>query len=195
MPIEKEHIEGYVALTEPFKEYLKHQVMKKGKRSLAAGWKVIPAHHRVNPNHDIIQVGYADVEESDLYWFGNPEKRDEHNSIAWLPIPIKYRRDKEFFREENAKWRPKYGFDMYMLLNSRSRTISEYVPEQGMGETARRVTTDAIEDPAERAAYVAHPEGGLSPEVLAQAREIIAQEKKEAPKTKRPKTETRLQAQ
>jgi len=189
MALKKDPIFGYVDLTKNFRKWLKDQYLNKGQKQFAAGWRVIPAHHRTNPTHDIIMKGYPDVENSHLYWFDNPDKRDENNEIVRLPLPIHAKRDKEHFREENAKMKSMLGFDRYMILESRRNLISEYVPEKGFGQVTAARNADVLEATVETPAHVAHPGGGFSDEVLDQAAEIVAKNNK----TKKPKTETRLQ--
>lgn len=187
----KDPIFGYIDLTDDMRKWLRHKIINERKTEYASGWKVIPAHHRENPNHGIIMRGYADVEESNLYHFDDPERRDDNNEIVRLPLPLHTRRDKEYFREENARMRPIYGFDRYKILESRKKYVEEFVPERGFGKVTSDLHGDAIEMPAERPARVVHPDGGyssdvFSKEVIDKAIELV--KKGETPESKSQKT-------
>jgi len=189
--LKKEKIFGWITLSPEFREWMRDQYINHKKVRYAGGWKVIPAHHRKNPNKDIAMLGYPDVSESHLYHFDDPEKRDENNDIDHDPLPIKSERDKEYFREENAKFRPTEGYYRYEILQSNKNLISEFVPEKGMDAVKEHLYKDAVSVPHERKSTVSHPEGGLSDEVIAEAKKIVANKSKKRGRPKS-KTETRL---
>lgn len=186
----KEKIYGYVDLTDEMRAWIRDQYITHKRTQFASGWRVIPAHHRENPNHGIIMRGYADVEDSNLYWFDDPDKRDNNNDIKRLPLALKTQRDKEYFREENAKQKEHYGFFRYKILESRKSYVEEYVPEKGLAQVEAHVMKDAIEVPMERPAHVVHDV--YSKEILDEAAKIVEKTKASSQAPKRSKTETRL---
>ena len=123
-----QRIFGHVDLTPEMRAW-KQKEIENGNLELARGWKTVPAHHRQNPPRLIAMNRDPDCDESELYWFDNPEKRDRNEEILREPLPIKHDRDKEFFREQNAKMRQIYGIDFYKILKSRKNYIEAYVPE------------------------------------------------------------------
>ncbi len=194
--VKKEKICGWIALTKEFRAWMRDQYLKHNKVRYAAGWRVVPAHHRRNPNRDIALLGYPDVSESHIYHFDDPEKRDGNNDILHDPLPIKSDRDREYFKEENEKFRKQDGFYRYEILQSRKNLISEFIPDEGMAAVKNHIYDDAVSVPHEKKSFVSHPEGGLpegdvfSEEVINAAKEIVANKNKK--KTRKPKTETRL---
>ena len=127
--VTKQKIYGYVDLTPEMRQWIKRQIQE-GKVKLALGWRVIPAHFRENPNKLIVMQGYPDCEESYVYWFDNPEKRDLSGmEVLREPIPLRSTRDKEYFESENAKFFPIDGFHRYTIFQSRRNYVQEYVPE------------------------------------------------------------------
>lgn len=202
--IKKEKIFGWITLTQEFREWMRDQYINHNKVRYAGGWIVVPAHHRRNPNRDIAMVGYPDVKESHIYHFDDPEKRDENNDILHDPLPIKSERDKEYFRQENEKFRPTEGFYRYQILQSRKNLISEFIAddgvEAGMDTVKKHLYGDAVSVPQERKSFVSHSEGGLpegdvySAEVLDEAKKIVASKGKKRGRPKKSKTETRLVA-
>lgn len=142
---EIQKIYGYVDLTDEMREWVKKKITR-GDMSFAVGWRTIPAHHRGSTSKQIIMYGYPDCEESHLYWFLNPNKRDRHGDIIDEPLPILSERDKEYFREENAKVKNIYGFNRYRIIRARKNYIEEYVPENDFTEKtgARKFVTNNI---------------------------------------------------
>lgn len=188
----KETIFGYITLTSEFRAWMRDQYINHKKVRYAGGWVIVPAHHRKNPNRDIAMLGYPDVKESHIYHFDDPGKRDVNNDIDHDPLPIKSDRDKEYFREENEKYRVQDGFYRYQILQSRKNLISEFVPDDGMTAAKKHLYDDAVSVPHERKSFVSHSEGGLSEEVIAEAKKIVASKGKKRDRPKKSKTETRL---
>lgn len=122
---EIQKIYGYVDLTDEMQKWIKKQIMG-GDFRLAEGWKVVPAHHRPNPTIQIMNIGYPDCEESNLYWFNNPQRVDKFGQQIREPLPIKSERDKDFFHEENEKFRKKEGFYRYKIFKSRKNFVEEF---------------------------------------------------------------------
>jgi len=176
--LKKEKIFGWIELTSEFREWMRDQYLNHNKVRYAGGWIIVPAHHRRNPNRDIAMLGYPDVSESHIYHFDDPGKRDENNDISHDPLPIKSERDKQYFREENEKLRPKEGFYRYKILQSRKNLISEFIAddgvEAGMETVKKHLYADAVSVPHETKSFISHQDGGLSKEVITEAKKIVA---------------------
>lgn len=130
MPKTPQKIYGWVDLSEQMRTWIRDQIINHGQLKLGLGWKVIPAHFRPNPTKQIIQYGYPDTSDSNLYWFDNPEKRDRNGELIREPLPLKSERDKEYFKEENALMFKKYGFYRYEIFSSRKNYVEEYDPDR-----------------------------------------------------------------